>query len=155
VPDADSLSSLYMLVGTSVVAQVAAAGVGVVKWLGSRTVERDDKDRESLRESLKDHEDRFTDMNRKLADLDRAVLVTQSEVKQTHELVGGIRGAVAEIKASLDTRFDKQADFYRASLKEHVTNLTAQLEKLEYQIRQDTTRAIHDAAIMRSRAKKG
>lgn len=150
----ESLTALYLLVGTAVIGQLVGLIFGFVKWLGSRTVEREDKDKEELRESLKEHEERFSDTNRKLADLDRVVLMTQSEVKATHELVGSIRGAVAEIKVSLDTRFEKQADFYRSALKEHVTNLTDQLEKLEYQIRQDTTRAIHDAAALRARAKK-
>jgi len=149
----DPLTPLYILVGTAVVGQLAALVFGFVKWLGSRTVEREDRDKEKFEERLDAHDDRFKALEQSIANLDRAVLTMQSEVKQTHELVSSIRGAVAEIKIGLDSRFEKQADFYRSALKDHVSNLSDQLEKLEYQIRQDMMRAIHDAQTLRGRKK--
>lgn len=153
-PPPSSETALYILVGTLTLAQVAGLIVAFVKWLGARTVANEDKEKQELRARLDKHEERFEELEDSMNGLEKTLASVQTELKQTHELVGSVRGAVAEIKATLETRFEKQSEFYRAALKEHAVGVTDALEKLEFQLRQDTTRAIHDAQAMRSVRKK-
>jgi chromosome segregation ATPase len=150
----DGLSKLYLLVGAGVVAQLMAAGFGIVRWLGSRTVEREDKDKEDVRAELKEHDERFEKSERAIADLDRAIINLQAEMKQTYTLAEGIRGTVIEIRTNLDNRFEKQSEFYRASLKEQSSLLDEKLGSLERVFRQDITRAMSDVQAMSAARKK-
>lgn len=143
----DSLTPLYFLVGTSVVGQLIAMGFGVVKWLGSRTVEREDKDKQKL-------EERIDKLEKTFAETERTLLNMGADVKAVSTSIETIRTTVAELRTNLETRFDKQSEFYRGQMKEMLTNVTEKLEKMEYELRQDTTRAIHDAQVMMQQAKK-
>lgn len=149
----DPLSPLYYLVGSMVVLQLGASIVGAVRWLGARTVEREDRDKEDLREQLKEHDDHFLKLERALSDLERIILLLQSEGKQSSSAIESTRGAVGEIKNHLETRFEKQAEYYRGQLKESLAASADQLGKLEYTIRQDMARAIYDAGTLRRSAK--
>jgi chromosome segregation ATPase len=155
LPPSDPLAPLYYLIGSMVVLQLGAMIFGAIKWLAGRTVEREDRDKEDLRSRLADHDDRFGKLDRTLSDLERLLGQLSAAGATNHTSVEAIRGAVAEIKVQVENRFDKQAEFYRSQLKETVVQVTEKLEKLEFDIRQDTTRAIHDAAAMRARTKKG
>jgi hypothetical protein len=77
--------------------------------------------------------------------MDRSLALLQLEGKQILSVVEGTRGAVGEVKAGLDNRFEKQSEFYRGQIKEVFAAVTEKLEKLEYDLRQDTTRAMRDA----------
>jgi len=154
-PPPDPLAPLYILIGSMVVLQLGAMIAAFIKWMAGRTVEREDKDKEDVRSRLAEHDEKFQKLERTLGDLDRLLVSLSADGKNHHSSVEAIRGTIAEIKGQVENRFDKQAEFYRAQLKETVANVTEKLEALEYQLRQDTTRAIHDAAAMRARPKKG
>lgn len=100
-PDADALTPLYILVGTGVVAQLAGAIVGAVKWLGARTVEREDKDKQDIKATLKEHEGRFEELEQSLRGMDRSLLIVQNDVRQVSGAVESIRGSVAELRTAL------------------------------------------------------
>jgi septation ring formation regulator EzrA len=152
-PVEDPLKALYLLIGSLVVLQLIAMGFALVRWLASRTVEREDKDKEDLRSRLDEHDERFSKLERTLNDLDRLLGKVEQDSKSHHASVESIRGAISEIRGSIESSRDKQADYYRSQLKEAMVAVTEKIEKLEFDIRQDTTRAIHDAAAMQ-RAKK-
>ncbi len=153
VPPPSGETALYLVVGLLTVTQIAGLIAAFVRWLGARTVENEDKEKRDLRDRLDKHEARFEELEDAINGLEKTLTSVQTELKQTHELVGSVRGAVAEIKATLETRFEKQADFYRSALKDHAAGVTDSLEKMEFQLRQDTTRAIHDAQTFTSRRK--
>lgn len=146
-PTPDPLNSLYLLVGSVVVLQLILMGFGFVKWLGSRTVEREDKDKAKL-------EERLEKLERSFAETERSMLNMGADVKAVSTSIETIRTTVAELRTNLETRFDKQSEFYRGQMKEMLGNVTEKLEKLEYDLRQDTTRAIHDAQVLRSTKKR-
>jgi len=153
-PSSDPLSPLYILIGSTVVLQLIALIVGGVKWLAGRTVEREDKDKEDLRAAIKKHDERFEEQDDAIAALDKSVIALQSEVKQVMHALEGIRGGVSEVKLGLDQRFEKQADFYRGQVKELGVEVGKKLDELEYRLRQDAARAMHDAsALARGRGK--
>jgi len=143
-PAADPLGPLYMLIGSVVVLQLIGMAVAGVKWLGTRTVEREDRDKEALRSMLKEHEERFEEQDKMIASLDRSVVSLQAEVKQAMHALESIRGGVSEVRLGLDSRFEKQAEFYRSALKEFMAQMEKKLEDLEIRLRQDTARAMHD-----------
>ena len=145
--DSESLQPLYVLLGTSVAGQLIAAGFGVVRWMAGRSVTREDEDKKEFKE-------RIEELEKKHLELDRSIIAVVSDIKQLFAQVDGIRGAVAESKAAMEGRFDKQADFYRAQQKELIADLHEKLEKLEFSVRQDTTRAIHDAQSMQQTTRK-
>lgn len=155
VPPPSGETALYLVVGLLTVTQIAGLIAAFIRWLGVRTVENEDKEKKGLRDRLDKHEARFEELEDAINGLEKTLTSVQTELKQTHELVGSVRGAVAEIKATLETRFEKQSEFYRSALKDHATSVTESLERLEFQLRQDTTRAIHDAqTLTTSRRKK-
>jgi len=153
-PVEDPLKALYLLVGSLVVLQLVAMGFGIVKWLAGRTVEREDKDKEDLRNRLDDHDEKFAKLERTLNDLDRLLSDVSAQQKNSHSSVESIRGTITEIRSSIESGRDKQAEYYRGQQKEMMVQVTEKIEKLERDIRQDTMRAIHDAAAMRARSKK-
>lgn len=144
----DPLSPLYILIGSTVVLQLIALIVGGVKWLAGRTVEREDKDKEDLRASIKKHDERFEEQDDAIAALDKSVITLQTEVKQVIHTLDAIRGGVSEVKLGLDQRFEKQADFYRAQVKDLMAVVEKKLEELEYRLRQDAARAMSDASVL-------
>lgn len=144
---ADPLNSLYVLVGSVVVLQLIGMGFAFVKWLGSRTVEREDKDRAKL-------EERLEKLEKTYAETERSMLTMGSDVKAMSAAIETIRTTVAELRTNLETRFDKQSEFYRGQMKEMLGSVTEKLEKLEFDLRQDTTRAIHDAQVLRGSKKR-
>lgn len=110
---ADALTPLYYLIGSMVVAQLIGAIFTFVKWLGSRTVEREDKDKEGIQRQLDDHDKKFE-----------------------------------EIENSVVGRLEKQADFYRLQVKEAMQSVDKKIEDLEFRLRQDMARAVHDAMLI-------
>jgi len=123
------------------VAQVMALIGVLMRWLGKRTVEREDRDKEELRRD-------FDTMEARVKELDRAIFTMQNEVKATHAVVTAISGQVTEVRANLDSRLEKQASFYREELEKHSVAMSTMVKALEFQVRQDTTRAIHDASAL-------
>lgn len=170
------LTALYAMVGTVVVGQAAAGIVGIVKWLGSRTVEREDREKEDFKAELKAHdarfaaveqllnieikaagkaaEERFEEIEQSLRDMDRTVLTVQTDIKAVSSAVESIRSTVVELRAALENRFDKQSEFYRSQMKEVMGQVTEKLEKVEYDLRQDTTRAITEAKLQLAASSK-
>lgn len=155
----DALSPLYYLIGSQIVLSVITAAVGVVRWLAGRTVEREDKDKEALtkrveaieteakkeREALAEkYDERFEELEDQLNSLDKAVSGVANETKQVRDTLESIRGGVSELKLNLDGRLEKQATFYRDTMREYVQGLEKKLEELEYKLRQDMTRAVGD-----------
>lgn len=151
---ADALAPLYLLVGTAVAGQIIGLGFSIVRWLGARTVEREDKDKEYFRAQLHEHEEHFQKLEHMLNELSRVLDTTGTEAKGHHGTIEALRGAIKEIKEQVETRFDKQAEFYRGQLKDALAQVTEKFAKLEFDVRQDTTRAIYDAATLRRSSKE-
>lgn len=154
VPAVDVLTPLYALLGSLVLLQLVSAAFGFVKWLGARTVATEDKDKAETRAQLKEHEARFEELETSVSAVDRAISTVQLEMKQVLSTVEATRGMVVEIKGSMDNRFEKQSDFYRSQIKELLVGVDKRLEDLEYKLRQDMTRAIHDASLMNAKVRK-
>ena len=148
------LTPLYALLGSLVLLQLVSAAFGLVKWLGARTVATEDKDKAETRAQLKEHEARFEEIESSVSMVDRAISTVQLEMKQVLSTVESTRGMVVEIKGSMDNRFEKQSDFYRGQIKELLVGVDKRLEDLEYKLRQDMTRAIHDASVMNAKVRK-
>lgn len=144
VPQADPLAPLYYLIGSMVVLQLGAMIFAGIRWLMSRTVQREDEDKQGLRKRLDKHDERFEEQDAAISELDKVVSNLQNELRQVRDTLESIRGGVAELKIGLDQRFEKQAEFYRVSLKDFVAQLEKKLEDLEYKLRQDMTRAVAD-----------
>lgn len=153
-PTPDSLTALYVLVGTAVVGQVIGLVVSVVKWLGSRTVQREDQDKAEVYRELEAHEARFRELEELLRNVDRSVGTIQSEVKQAVVNTETTKGVVATIQGAMDTRFEKQSAFYQGQVEKVLAGVEKQLEELEYTLRQDMTRAAHDASVMAKTRRK-
>jgi hypothetical protein len=147
-PSGDALTALYILVGTAVVGQLIGLIFGIVKWLGSRTVEREDKDKESIQTRLDEHDEKFAEQDRSIAAVDKIVNSVQSEVKQVLSAVDTIKGMVQEITKAMDNRFEKQGDFYRGNLDKFIIGNDAKIQALETQMRHEMQRSIHDALQM-------
>lgn len=156
---ASDLTGLYVAVGGLVLAQVVGLAFAFVRWIASRSVEREDKDRQKLEQEVEDlrdeHDDRLEKLDGAIAEMTRAVDRVQHEGKQILVLVEGIRGAVGEVKANLDNRFEKQSAFYREELSKAFAQVAEKLEKLEFDLRQETTRAMRDAQQLASKRKRG
>lgn len=172
----DPLKALYYLIGSQIFLSIIAMAVGVVRWMASRTVEREDKDKESLAKRIDAHETRFKEVEEKhakkleeleetqdervkeiedaLHEMERSVNGVVSDVKSVRETLESIRGGVAELRTGLDSRFEKQAEFYRATSREYTTGVEKKLEDLEYKLRQDMTRAVADVMRQKSRGGK-
>lgn len=159
VTTADPLTGLYILIGSQMVITLIGSVVAFVKWLGSRTVEREDKDKEKLqkeidelKEDLESVQEKFEEQLKKneraISDMDRLVLDTRGEVKSIAAIVESIRGSVSNLVENTDKRIEKQAEHYRVEQTKTLTQVNDALEKLEYSLRQDTTRAIHDARLL-------
>ena len=144
----DPLNALYLLVGSVVVTQLIGAVVGVVKWLSSRTVEREDKDKESVQNRLDEHEEKSEEQDRTIANVDKVVGGVQAEVKQVLSAVETIKGVMSEIRDAMDKRFEKQSEFYRTALEKMQADYDAKLKAMETQLRHDMQRSIHDAIQM-------
>lgn len=155
-PPAEIGPSTYLLVFAAALPAIASLIVNLVQWLGKRTVEREDQDKKEVRDRLKEHEDRFGRMERsvdelkssnerRFAQMDHALVAMQGEVKHVLSVAETIRGAVTELKSGLENRFEKQADFYRSSLKEQTATFDTRIDKLEQDLRHDMTRAVADS----------
>lgn len=131
-------TALYTVVGALVVAQLAGLLAGFVKWLGSRTVEQEDKEKASIRADIKAHEERFDELDKAVRDMDRTVLTVQNDVRQMNTSVENIRGNVAALQSTLETRLDKQAEFYRAQLKDTLEQVNDSLARMESDLRRDS-----------------
>lgn len=133
---AQDLTPLYYLIGSSVVAQLIAAGFGIVQWLGRRNIDHDDKEKQKL-------EDRVTTLENARHEQDKEILSLKNGAGTTTNLLNETRSDFTSLRSFLDERFEKQAKAFQASM-----------DKLEYQLRTDTTRAIHDAQLAQQTRKK-
>lgn len=140
-----SLTPLYAMVGSVVVAQLVGGLVAVFKWMGSRTVEQEDKDKESLKAALEKHEERFEELEDAVNKMVRALDKTEISIGQMTTSVSTMHADVGSLRSTLDAKLEKQGDVYKTQLEKVMTEVTAKLEKVEYDLRQDTTRAINDA----------
>lgn len=142
------MTAIYLLVGMFVVKELLAFGSGFVKGLASRTVEREDRDKQALQKKVdeleKKFDDRFEEQDDQLNELERSVDRANNELKQVRDTLESIRGAVVEVRSGLDSRLEKQADFYRAQTKEYVVGIEKKIEDLEHKLRQDMARAVGD-----------
>lgn len=144
----DPMTAIYLLVGAFVLKELLSFGRDFIKGLATRTVEREDKDKEDLKKRLEEHDDRFEETDRSVAAIDKTVGAVQLEMKQVLSTVEATRGMVIEIKGAMDNRFEKQAEFYRTQIKELLQGVDKRLEDLEFKLRQDMSRAVHDASMM-------
>jgi hypothetical protein len=142
--DGDPLTPLYLLVGAGVVTQVVAAGFAIVKGLAGRAVSRELQDKEKVEAEVALHTARLIEAERALDRLKEK----QGELRDTVEQ---LRGIVATTKGHVDERIEKQAGSYRAEVKDLMAAIDAKLQRLEADIRQDMTRAIHDAIALGKR----
>ncbi len=157
-----SQGSMYLLVLAAALPSIVGLVVTFVQWMGKRTIDREDKDKEELKATLKEHEERFerTDRGvnelksfyeRRFGEMDHALVAVQGEDKHVLSVAEGIRGAVTEMKSAMDNRFEKQGDFYRTSLKEQTSVIDERIDKLEQDLRHDMTRAVADSLRGRKR----
>lgn len=164
-PHETASSGMYLLVFAAALPALVGLVVNLVQWLGKRTVDREDQDKRELKDKLKEHEGRFERMERSIEDLktsnerrfgemDHALVAMQGEVKHVLSVSEGIRGAVVELKSGLENRFEKQADFYRSSLKDLTSQLDDRLQKLEQDLRHDMTRSTADTIANFSRKRR-
>jgi septal ring factor EnvC (AmiA/AmiB activator) len=147
-PAGDGLTGLYLLVGAAVVTQLIGAVVGFVKWLGSRTVDREDKDKQKTEERLDEHDDKFDEQSDALAGIDKSVGNVQTEMKQVLSAIEAMKGTVSEIRQAVDQRIEKQGEYYRQREKESKDASDKKLQELEYKLRQDMMRSINDSIQM-------
>ena len=118
--------------------------ISFVQWLGSRTIQREDADKKKVEERLENHEKRLTEM-------DRAFVAIQADLRASGASLSEVRGAVGELKAGLDVRFERQSEFYRTQVKEMMTTFGEKLDKLEFDLRQQMSRALADSQPRRRR----
>jgi len=67
------------------------------------------------------------------------------------DALGGTKTTVNEIRNTMETTRDKQSQFYREQIKELTTDFEKALKELEYKLRQDMSRAVHDATVLKGR----
>ena len=132
------------LVLIAVAPTVAVLAVSFVQFLGRRTVDREDKDKENIQK-------RVDALGTRLTSIDHQLISIQSDMKQNFAQLENVRGGVTELRVGMDGRFEKQAAFYRAEVKEGMELMTEKLEKLEFSVRQDMSRAMAD--FMRAKRK--
>lgn len=174
VAPALDMSVVYLLVLASSLPAIAGLGLQFVTFLGKRTVDREDKDKEDLKvkqasdkDELKSKQvelearlekqnerasERFSEMEHKLIQIQADQKTTANEVSQIRGSQQEIRGAQQELKVSMENRFEKQSEFYKAANKEQLSAFTEKLKDVEFSIRQEVTRAVADV-IANSRPK--
>lgn len=156
--------NLYLLVFAAALPAMAGLAVNLVQYLGKRTVDREDQDKKEVKDRLKEHDSRFerteraidelkNSNERRFAQMDHSLVEMQGEVKHVLSVAESIRGVVTELKSGLENRFEKQADFYRSSLKEQTATFDDRIEKLEQDLRHDMTRAVADT--LREQPRRG
>lgn len=152
----DSLTGLYVLVGAAVVGQLIAGLVGLFRWLGNRAVEREDADRKALQseneklraliEKLREDMDtKFEEADSAVNAMDKSVSNMARDVTQMRDTFTQLKVSVDGITSSMESRIDKQGQFYREEVLKHVTGMDKKFEELEYRMRADATRAMRDA----------
>lgn len=143
-----ALTPIYVAVGGLVVKEVFQGGAAFVKWLGARKTQLEDEKIASLREDVEELQDQREALVASLTKLDNSISALANEQRYMKEKLDASLGALASTREAFDDRIEKQAQHYRDSVKEVLGSVTTKLESMEYELRQDTTRAIHDAQIL-------
>lgn len=155
-PAAEPGPGMYLMMLGVMLPSIGTLAISILQYLGRRAIDREDQDKEEVKKRLEKHEDRFgtleksiealkSSTERRFGEMDHALVATQGEVKHVLSISESIRGAVTELKSGLENRFEKQSDFYRASLKDQTANFDDRIDKLEQSIRHDMTRAVADS----------
>lgn len=140
----NGLLPLYLLIGSTVVIQVLNFAKDFIKGLFTRTVEKEDEEKKELKGEVAKLESRLDDQDEEISELARTVDRVQGDVKTMQATLESIRATLAELRPAIDSRLEKQADFYRTQTKEFIVEVEKKLSDLEYRVRQDTTRAVAD-----------
>jgi len=143
-----ALTPIYVAVGGLVVKEVFQGGATFVKWLNARKIQLEDEKLASLREDVEELQSQREALVASLTKLDGSISALANEQRYLKEKLDASLGSLSSTREAFDDRIEKQAAFYRDSVKEVLGSVTAKLETMEYELRQDTTRAIHDAQIL-------
>jgi chromosome segregation ATPase len=143
-----ALVPVYVTVGGLLTKEVVQGGAAFVRWLGERKTKLEDEKVAALKDEVKELQDQREEMLNKLGGVEQAIASLGDEQRHLKEKLDTTLGALRELREAFETGRDKQAAFYREQLKEVLGDVTVKLEKLEYDLRQDTTRAIHDAQVI-------
>jgi chromosome segregation ATPase len=150
-----ALVPIYAAVGGLVVKEVFQGGAAFVKWLGARKTQLEDEKLAELRKDVEELQGQREALVAGLTKLDGAISAIANEQRYLKEKLDASLGSLASTRESLDDRIEKQAAFYRDSVKEVLSSVTAKIKELEYELRQDTTRAIHDSqALLKQNLRK-
>lgn len=136
------MTAIYVLVGMFVLKEIGKLAVDIVRGLGARTVNQEDEAKKAMKASLEEHDEKFEEVTRTLDAVTR-------DNKTIAEATTAISAMVKEIKEHVETRFDKQAEFYRGQIKDATDTYVRKLSDMEQTLRRDMQRAIHDAEVMR------
>ena len=143
-----ALTPIYVAVGGLVVKEIFQGGVTFVKWLNARKIQLEDEKLASLREDVEDLQSQRETLVASLTKLDGSLTAIANEQRYLKEKLDSSLGALDSTRKAFDDRIEKQAQHYRDSVKEVLGSVTTKLESMEYELRQDTTRAIHDAQVL-------
>lgn len=176
VPVADPMNAIYLLVGALVLKEVVSLARDFVKGLALRTVQKEDAEKEELKKQVKAHDDKFAQLEKELKEelkrhvkeLEEKFDETDDAIEKVDRLVGGVqpelksvlsaleatKAAVNEIRNAMEIGRDKQAQAHKEQIREVMNDFEKKMKDLEYKLRQDMTRAAHDAASLGGRRKK-
>lgn len=147
-PPSDPLTPLYALVGAQVVISLIGTGVIFVRWLASRAVANEDKEKQELKARIDKMEQRFEERLEEQDNannaLEKSVNSLQSDVKQVLSTTGSMHGGITELRLNFEKHIDKQAAHYRDEVKTFIISMEKKVEESEIRLRQDMTRAIAD-----------
>lgn len=132
-------TALYAAVGLWVLKQAGEWVSKLVTWSAGRMVGQEDAVKADLKAKVEKLEKAVSELDRRVEFIDR-------DVKGAVAAADGVKGALGQMSNAVDVRIDKQGDFYRAEVKRVLEETNKQLEDLEFHLRQDTSRAMHDAA---------
>ncbi len=160
---------VYLMLLGNALPSIGLAIWGFVKWFGARTVAKADKEQDAIEATLKDPEKRLValekadvsslhmglkDHDKRVTELERGSSDVRAEMRSVVASVESLRGMVAEVRTTVDSRMEKQAEAHRAGLKEIVAVLDERTQRLEHGLRQEMTRAMADAGAMRTPRKR-
>lgn len=139
-----SNTAMYLILLGNMLPTIGLGIWGFVKWMGARTVKQADDAQAEAKESIKALDKRVTELERGNSDV-------RAEMRTLVASVEALRGTVVEVRSTVDSRIEKQAENHRAAMKEASQALDERLEKLEFALRQDLTRAVADSMGKRRR----
>lgn len=139
------------MVGGVVVTQVVGGAVSLVKWLGARTIEREEADKKAAALQVAAVTERLDEVEEMCQKLEHTFDTLHRETAGVMSSIDKISGSVSSITATVDSRIEKQGEWYRKELKDVVVGIEKKLEDIDFKFKQDMARAMYDAQQMAAR----